>query len=190
MRKIILASTSPRRHELMHLLGLPFEIVSSDYEEDMTLKITPQKLVKVLSAGKAADVASKHKHSLVIGADTIVVYNNEVLGKPHTPAKAKEMLKKLSGQTHSVFTGFTIIDDKTKKSVSCAIESKVYFRKLSDKEISDYVKTGVALKKAGAYGINDRASLFTEKIEGDYFNIVGFPVFHIAQELKKFGINC
>lgn len=190
MRKIILASTSPRRRELMKLLGVPFEIAASDYEEDMKLKMPPDKLAIYLSAGKAAAVAQKHPQALVIGADTIVAYRNQIFGKPKTLAEARKMLKAFSGHPHSVFTGFTIIDGKAGRIVTRAIETKLYFRKLSTKEIDHYVRLRKPLDLAGAYAIQDQASLFIEKIDGNYYNIVGLPIYYIAKELKKFGIDC
>ncbi len=189
-RKIILASTSPRRHELMRLLGVPFEIVASDFEEDMKLKMPPAKLAAYLSAGKAAAVAQKHQDDLVIGADTIVAYKNQVFGKPKTLAEARKMLRTFSGNVHSVFTGFTIIDGRRGRIVSRSVETKLYFRKLSEREIDHYVNLRKPLDLAGAYAIQDQATLFIEKIEGNYYNIVGLPLFHIARELKKFGIVC
>src|ERR1035437_1103076 len=126
MRKIILASSSPRRKEILSKTGLKFLVDVGDYEEDMTLNMKPMELVKVLSRGKAESVAKRHKNAIIIGADTFIAYKDHLMGKPHTPEKATAMLKKLSGKVHSVITGFTIIDTKTKKSVSRAVESKVY----------------------------------------------------------------
>lgn len=189
MRKIVLASTSPHRRELLAKTGLKFVIDPGDYEEDMTLKLKPAKLAKTLSRGKAESVAKRHKNALVIGADTFCAYKDQLLGKPHTPKRATEMLKLLSGKAHSVITGFTIIDTKTGKSVSRAIISKVYFKKLSPQEISAYIKTGEPLEKGGAYAVHNLGSVFVKKIEGDFFNIVGLPIFELVQELKNFGVD-
>lgn len=191
MLKIILASASPRRKELLGKLQIPFIVEASNYKEDNNLKLEPLELAKALSAGKAEAVAERHKgeDTIIIGADTFVVLDNKILGKPHTPEKAKEMIKKMSGRVHSVITGFTIINAKSGKKVSRAVESKVCFRKLTDKEIEDYVSTGEPLDKAGAYAIQEAGSVLIAKIEGDYTNIVGLPLPALIEELKNFGIN-
>jgi len=163
----------------------------SNYEEDNNLKLKPLELAKALSMGKAEMVAERHKgeDAIIIGADTFVVLNNKILGKPHTSKRAKEMVKEMSGKAHTVITGFTLIDAKSGKKVSKAMESKVYFRKLTNKEIDVYVRTGESLDKAGAYAIQEAGSVLIEKIEGDYTNIVGLPLPSLVEELKKFGIN-
>jgi len=189
MKKIILASQSPRRKQLLEQIGLKFEIDPGNYEEDMTLKMEPNKLAEFLSLGKAKDVAGRHKDSIIISADTIVAVDNEVFGKPKTPEKAKYMLRKLSDRPHSVITGFTIIDTKTNKQISKSIETKVYFKNLSEQEIDSYIATGEPLDKGGGYAIQGKAALFVEKIEGDYFNIVGLPILALAEELRNFDIN-
>jgi septum formation protein len=189
MKKIILASQSPRRKQLLEQIGLKFEIDSSNYEEDMTLKMEPRKLAEHLSLGKAEDVAQRHKDSIIISADTIVAVDNEVFGKPKTPARAKYMLKKFSGKAHSVITGFTIIDTGTNKQITKSVETKVYFKNLSEQEIDLYVATGEPLDKGGGYAIQGKAALFVEKIEGDYFNIVGLPILVLTEELKKFCVK-
>jgi septum formation protein len=188
MTKIILASGSPRRKELLKKTGIIFNVEVSDYDEDMSLRLAPLELAKALSSGKAEAVAKKHKGEdvLVIGADTFVVLDNEILGKPHTPEKAKEMIGKLSGRAHSVITGFTIINPRSGKKVSKAIESKVYFRKLTGKEMDDYIKAGESLDKAGAYAIQEAGAILIEKTEGDYTNIIGLPLPALIEELKNF----
>lgn len=191
MGKIILASGSPRRKKLFEKLQIPFNVEASNYKEDMDLKLKPLELAKALSRGKAEAVAERHKgeDTVIIGADTFVVLNDEILGKPHTSEKAKEMIKKMSGRAHSVITGFTIIDTKSDKRVSRVVESKVYFRKLTDEEIDTYVKTGEPLDKAGAYAIQEFGAVLIKRIEGDYTNIVGLPLAPLIEELKKFGIK-
>jgi len=189
MKKIILASASPRRKQLLEQIGLKFEIDPSNYEEDMTLKMKPSKLAEFLSLGKAKDVAARHKDSIIISADTIVAVDDEVFGKPKTSEKAKYMLQKLSGRAHSVITGFTIIDTKTNKQLSKSVETKVYFKDISDKEMGTYISTGEPLDKGGSYAIQGLAALFVEKVDGDFFNIVGLPIFELVHELKNFGIN-
>ncbi|MEK7187613.1 MAG: nucleoside triphosphate pyrophosphatase [Patescibacteria group bacterium] len=189
MRKIVLASSSPRRKEIFSKTKLPFIVDLGDYEEDMTLKMKPIELAKFLSRGKAESVAKRHKNAIVIGADTFIAHKDIVLGKPHISRKAKEMLKMLSGKTHSVVTGYTIIDTKTGKSISRTNESKIHFRKISDREIDAYVKTGEPLDKAGAYAVQERGAVFIKKIEGDFMNVMGLPLYEIMEELKKFGIK-
>jgi septum formation protein len=186
-RKIILASTSPRRKELLAEAGIEFEAVASDYEEDMTLPLPTAELVKHLSRGKAQAVANKYPEAIIIGADTIVVYERKMIGKPHTAEKARETLTMLNGMQHSIITGFTIIDTKIGKSISEAVETKVYFKKMSDAEIDAYIATGEPLDKAGAYGIQARGKMLVDHIEGDFNNVVGLPVTEICKKLREFG---
>ena len=174
---------------LLEQIGLNFEIDQSNYEEDMTLDMDPRELAKFLSLGKAKDVAQKHKDSIIISADTIVALDGEVFGKPKIAEKAKLMLQKFSGKPHSVITGFTIIDTETGKEVSKSVETKVFFKNISEKEIDAYIATNEPLDKGGGYAIQGLAALFIEKIEGDYFNIVGLPLSPLTDELKNFGIN-
>ena len=191
MSKIILASGSPRRKELLGKLQIPFDVEVSGYKEDNNLKLNPLELAEALSAGKAEAVAERHKgeEAIIIGADTFIVLDNKILGKPHTSEKAKEMIKKMSGRAHSVITGFTIIDAKSGRKISKAVKSNVYFRRLTDEEIDTYIKTGEPLDKAGAYAIQEAGSILIEKTEGDYTNIVGLPLPSLIEELKNFGIN-
>lgn len=188
-KKIILASTSPRRKELLSETGLVFEIIAADYEEDMTVPLSPEELVLHLSRGKADSVALLNKDAIIIAADTIVALDGVVMGKPHTKEKAKEMLKMLSAKTHQVFTGLTIIDATSDKIVSRAVSSQVIFKKISDEEIDEYVDTGEPLDKAGAYAIQGLANKFIEGIEGDRSNIIGLPMATLLEELKNFGIS-
>lgn len=191
MVKIILASGSPRRKDLLEKLGIDFAVEVSNYQEDTNLNVSPLELSKILSSGKAEDVAKKHQSqdAIIIGADTFISFENKILGKPHTQEKAKEMIRDLSGQSHSVITGFTIIDVKSGRKILKAVESKVYFRELNEKEIDNYIKTGDCLDKAGAYAIQEAGAILIEKIEGDYTNIVGLPIPALVKELKNFGIN-
>ncbi len=189
-RKIILASTSPKRKELLAKAGLKFEVVSSDYIEDMTLPLAPRELATFLSRGKAETVVKKYKNAVIISADTFIYFKGKVIGKPHTKEKALETLKKLSGHTHSVFTGFTVIDTKNSKIISQAVETKITFKKLSIKIIKDYIKEGNPLKYAGSYTLNDiTEKSFVEKVEGDSLNVIGLPVSVLMKVLKKFGIE-
>jgi septum formation protein len=142
----------------------------------MTLDMSPSNLVIHLSQGKARDVAARHTDALVLGADTIIFYKNERLGKPHTKERAIEMLKMLSGREHSAITGYTLINTKEGKTISKAVETKVFFKNLTDKEIEDYVATGEPLNKAGAYGILENGRQLIEKNEGSKNNVAGLPI--------------
>lgn len=187
-RKIILASASPRRKEILELTGLKFSIDAGDYEEDMSLRLKPHQLAKFLSSEKAKTIAVKHTNALVIAADTFIVFKDHLLGKPHTKEEARRMLTLLSGKAHSVITGFTIIDTNTRKKHSTSVETKVYFRKLTVFEIEAYIKTGEPLDKAGAYAIQGIGAIIVKKIEGDYFNVMGLPLSSLTEALKKFGV--
>lgn len=189
MKTIILASASPRRKALLEKIGLRFEVEPSDYEEDMPLGLEPHELARKISLEKAKIVASKHKNSIVIAADTFIVFGGQILGKPHTEKNAREMLEAISGKHHSVITGFSIIDTGKNKTLSKSVETRVYIRKLTLAEIDAYVKSREPLDKAGAYAIQGLGSVFVEKIYGDYYNVVGFPLSALTEALKEFGIN-
>lgn len=184
--KLVLASSSLTRKNLLTEAGLDFEIDLSNYEENMTLPMSPKDLVVHLSKGKAEDVAKRHKKGVVLGADTIIVYQNKILGKPHTPERAKEMLKMLSGKQHSAITGFTIINTENNNIISKAVETKVFFKELSEQEINEYIATGEPLNKAGAYAILESGANFVEKIEGSKTNVAGLPMEEVMETLKDF----
>ncbi len=188
-QKIILASTSPRRKELATEMGLEFEIIPSDYEEDMTKKLSPKKMVTTFSYGKAEDVAKRLTEGIVIGVDTIVVFKGKKIGKPKSAEQAIQMLQSFSGKWQSVYSGVAVIDAKTKKFVVDYEITKVKFRKLDLAEIKAYVATGDALDKAGAYGIQGLSSIFFEKVDGCYTNVIGFPSYCVYRNLKKMGVN-
>ncbi len=184
-RKIVLASTSPRRKMLLEKAGLEFEICPGSYEEDMSLDMSPAELVKFLSRGKAESVVSKFPDALIIGSDVFISYNGKVLGKPHTEEKAKEMLQMLRGVQHSVFTGFVVIDTKTNKTIDGFVEIKVYFKNYSDEVIDEYIKNGDILEKAGAYAIQNLGEEMLEKFDGNYDDILGLPVKEVLEALEK-----
>lgn len=169
---LILASKSPRRRELLSLITTDFEIKSADVDETLPEGISPQEAVLHLSKIKAEPF--NNGIDTVIGADTVVAVDGKILGKPADRQQAAEMLKSLSGKYHSVFTGVTVI--KPEQSVTFSVETKVKFYDLSDEEIYSYVATGECDDKAGAYGIQGKGSLLVEKIDGDYFNVVGLPI--------------
>ena len=189
MRKIILASASPRRKEILRKTGLNFSICTSDYKEDINLSLKPRALAKFLSRKKAETVAHKYKNAIIIAADTFIVFKNRLLGKPHTDKEAEKMLNMLNGKAHSVITGFTIMDTASKKILSRSVETKVYFKKLGRKEINAYVRSKEPLDKAGAYAIQGLGSVFIERIDGDFLNVVGLPLRALTESLKKFGIT-
>jgi len=189
MKTVILASASLRRKELLGKIGLKFEVEPSNYEEDITPKLKPHELAKSLSFEKAKVVASSHKNALVIAADTFIVFKGKILGKPQTETQAKKMLETINGKPHSVITGFTIIDTENNKAISKSVETKVYIKRLTSNEVDAYVKSGEPLDKAGAYAIQGLGSVIVEKIEGDYFNVIGLPLSALADSLKEFGIN-
>lgn len=179
---IILASQSPRRQELLKLITSDFEIKVSNVDETLPDIIMPKEAVMYLSKIKAEPFADGD--DIVIGADTVVALDGKILGKPKSEENAKEMLRFLSGRTHSVFTGVTLASDK--KTKTFAVETKVKFFELTNEEIDAYIKTKEPFDKAGAYGIQGYGSLLVEKIDGDYFNVVGLPVSTLARELKAF----
>ena len=189
MRKIILASASPRRKELLEKIGLKFEVEPSNYAEDMHSKLNPDELARAISLGKSRAVASKHKNAIVIAADTFIVFRGKIMGKPNTEAKARKMLMTLKGKSHSVITGFTIMDTEENKVLTKSVETVIHIKKLTPKEIDAYVKSKEPLDKAGAYAIQGLGSVIVERIEGDYFNVMGLPLSALAESLKEFGIH-
>ena len=187
-RKIVLASASPRRSELMHMLGFSDVIVHpAEGEECPPSGAAPDEIVKALSRAKAREVATgPHEDALVIAADTIVWLDGKLLGKPHSEEEAFSMLKMLSGRCHEVYTGITVTD---RDGELCEVErSIVCFRELSDDEIRSYIATGEPMDKAGAYGAQGKGALFVRAIEGDFFNVMGLPVCRLGQMLAKKGV--
>lgn len=190
MPRLILASTSPRRRELLGLLGLPFEVIGSNYDESLILPdgMAPADYVTKLARGKASEVAGRlDADALVIGADTTVVLEGQFLNKPVGPDDAASMLRRLSGRIHEVHTGLCLIQGQTLLTDSAVTE--VTFATLSDAVIASYVATGEPLDKAGAYGIQGKALSFIPSIHGDYFNVVGLPLYLLGQMLAQFSIN-
>jgi septum formation protein len=189
MRRIILASASPRRKELLEKLGLKFEVDASNCEEEIDPVLGPDELVRRISITKAKAVAQRHQDAVIIAADTIGVIGKKLLGKPHTADEAGKMLAKISGKSHEVITGFTILDTVTNKIMTGTVSTKVYIKKLTQQEIAAYVQTGEPLDKAGAYGIQGRGAVIVEKIEGDYYNVMGLPLSALTEALIEFGIS-
>jgi septum formation protein len=189
MRNIILASASPRRKELLERAGLKFQVEPSNYEEAVHPGLSPHELARQISLEKARIVARRHSNALVIAADTLGVCHGRILGKPHTANEARKMLQTINGQSHSVITGFTIIDTEKDKTLSKSVETKVYIRKLTQSEIDSYIMSTEPLDKAGAYAIQGLGAAIVERIEGDYFNVIGLPLSALAEALKEFGIE-
>jgi len=185
---IILASGSPRRFELLKMAGIEdFKVIVDMSEEIITPGLSPEEQVKRLSLQKAQNVARAcNKNDIIIAADTLVYIGDEPLGKPDSPADADTMLRKLSGRMHSVFTGVTLLKGDTYTSV--AEKTDVKFREVSNDEITEYVNTGEPMDKAGAYAAQGGAAVFIERIEGDFFNVMGLPLCRLSLMLKDFGV--
>jgi septum formation protein len=189
MRPLILASQSSWRKTILEKLGIPFDVVVSNFEEDMTQKLPPNELALALANGKARTVALMHPDALIIAADTFIIFGDELMGKPGTPDRAIEMLTKLSGKWHEIITGFVIIDGQTGQIHEEVVYTRVHLRDAGKEEIEDYVATGEPLNVAGGYAIQGRAGALIDRIEGDYWNIAGLPMSALTVALKKFGIT-
>lgn len=194
--RLILASASPRRRELLEQIGATFQVMPAKGEEVIT-KEQPEQAVMELSRQKAEEIAEKiadgiaDEDVLVLGADTVVVYEGKILGKPKDESDARAMLSMLNGRTHSVFTGVTVIVMKNGNSQihSFYEETEVSMYPMTDAQISYYIQTGEPMDKAGAYGIQGKGAVFIEKIHGDYNNVVGLPVAKIFYKMLESGIE-
>lgn len=185
-RKYVLASRSERRKKLLKQIGLNFTVKDSNIDEINCNGYHPIKLVKLNSQNKSRKIAGIYKNEIVIGADTIVVLDKEILGKPRNKKEAIIFLKKLSNKKHLVFTGFYLIDTKNFKEVFGYEKTSVFFRKLTLSEIEYYVENHKPFDKAGSYGIQDDfGCLFIEKIKGDYYNVVGLPLVKLFISLQN-----
>jgi septum formation protein len=186
--RIILASNSPRRKELLTQVGVSFEVIPSKFEENI-IDLSNSRLVEHFAYMKAKEVASAVQgDALVLGSDTIV-YLDCIMGKPRDKEDAFDMLKRLSGKTHLVLSGLSIINTSTGESITEHEITKVRMKELSNNEIAAYIETEEPMDKAGAYAIQGMGSLFVEGIEGDYFNIVGLPLFRLGRMLESFGVK-
>ena len=205
-KRIILGSASPRRRELLEQIGISFEVRVSDKEE-VYHSLIPEEIVKELALSKAENVADDLREkqeqvkqisfdkknnvlldTIVIGADTIVVSDGSILGKPKDEADAVRMIRSLQGRSHKVYTGVAILDyddEGKRKSVVHAVETEVFVNPMSDEEIREYAATGEPLDKAGAYGIQGHFAAYIERIDGDYYNVVGLPVSYVYRQLKE-----
>ena len=205
-KRIILGSASPRRRELLEQIGISFEVRVSDKEE-VYHSLIPEEIVKELALSKAENVSDDLREkqeqvkqisfdkknnvlldTIVIGADTIVVSDGSILGKPKDEADAVRMIRSLQGRSHKVYTGVAILDyddEGKRKSVVHAVETEVFVNPMSDEEIREYAATGEPLDKAGAYGIQGQFAAYIERIDGDYYNVVGLPVSYVYRQLKE-----
>ena len=187
--ELILASQSARRRELLNLFGIPHTAISTDTDESIEDFYTPPELVMELSRRKAESaltVIENHGGKLIIAADTVVSYGKDILGKPADLTDAKRMLNMLSGSWHDVYTGITLTDGEN--YVTEAELTRVKFRQINNREIDHYIENFNPVDKAGAYGIQEGAGLFVERIEGDYYNVMGLPMCKLSVMLKKFDI--
>ncbi|MCB2206112.1 septum formation protein Maf [bacterium] len=174
---LILASRSPRRSALLRQIGLEFTCLPSSVDEILDETVSPADHVTILSERKARDVASTLDEGVVVGADTIVVLDGEIIEKPASPDEAVQMLQRLSNARHEVFTGYALVDAATQRTLTRFERTEVWFRQLAEEEISSYVQSGSPMDKAGAYGIQDDfGAVFVRKIVGDYYNVVGLPL--------------
>ena len=185
---IILGSQSPRRRELLEKLDLPFTILTADIDETVRPELTPAQAVADISARKAAAILRQaSEDDLVITADTIVVLDGQIMGKPHSPEEAEQMLSSLSGRTHQVYTAVTLHSHARQKTeVAC---TQVTFRPLDPTEIRAYIASGEPMDKAGAYGIQGRGAVLVSHLEGDYFNVMGLPLCTLCRMLRSFGVK-
>ena len=187
MKQLILASASPRRKELLEGAGYRFEVIPSTCEEIVPENLAPKDIVEGLAYQKALDVYALHPEAVVLGADTVVCFDGEVLGKPKDKEDAARMLRLLSGQTHEVRTGFALLAPGIEFVSSEA--AMVTFFTLSDEEIERYIATGEPMDKAGAYGIQGKGAVLVRSVLGDYFNVVGLPIATVARALAAAGIH-
>lgn len=182
---VYLASKSPRRRSMLNMMGINYTAISIEMDEIINENQSPVENVKRIALEKCRLALEEIKEGIVITADTIVVVDGRIIGKPNNKTDAKKILNTLSGRSHLVYTGFSISNKKKNKSITDYSKTKVTFKKLTTKEISDYIKTGSPMDKAGAYGIQDDfGAVFVEKISGCYYNVIGFPVSKIYQALK------
>lgn len=183
--KLILASQSPRRNYLLKQAGLTFTVIPSDLDEDAIPHTEPENYVRILAEAKAGDIADRHPDCWVLGADTIVLIDNTILGKPSSRSEARSMLQQLSGQTHRVLTGYAILNRDRKHQFSETVATDVTFKQLTDEEIEWYIHTREPFDKAGAYAIQGLGTFLVKTIHGSYTNVVGLPVCEVIEHLIR-----
>ncbi|NLZ38242.1 MAG: septum formation inhibitor Maf [Firmicutes bacterium] len=189
MSQLILASASPRRAELLRQLGLNFTVMASCIAEEEFVEATPEKLVRKLALQKGESVAARVAQGIIIAADTIVEHKGQILGKPATEQQARAMIKALSGDAHHVFTGLAVIRMPQKLILTDVVKTTVFMRKITEQEIDWYISSGEPFDKAGGYGIQGKAAVFVEKLEGCYFNVVGLPLAALWKLLADAGFS-
>jgi len=185
--KLVLASSSPRREEILNQLKLKFTIVPGKIDESNFNSSSPEELVKTLAVEKARSVSGLVEDALIIAADTIVVYEDQILGKPADQSEAKEQLKLLSGREHNVITGIAVLDSETDEVLVDRNITRVKMLNFKEDKIDKYISTGEPMDKAGSYGIQGLGGLFVEEIEGSYYSVVGLPIHQLAELLDKFN---
>lgn len=192
MKQIILASSSPRRRDILEQIGVLFTVVPSNADETIS-EADPSEYVQELSKRKAFEVADRTQgENIILGSDTVVVHKGEILGKPHSEKEAYDMLRSLSGDVHYVYSGVTIIireKDGQVRSKTFAVSTEVKVTELSDSQIYAYIASGEPMDKAGAYAIQGRFAPYIERISGDYYNIVGFPIAAVVKGCAEMGEN-
>lgn len=187
-KQLVLASQSPRRKELLESLKLDFIVHPSKFEEKDT-HITPEELALHNAMGKAQDVARHYKNALILGVDTVVAFQDHQIGKPRDIEDAKRILRLLSNTTHKVISAICIIDTDNFKNVTAVETTFITIDRLEESEIEAYIASGEGVDKAGGYAIQGLGSLFCKKMEGDYFNVVGLPIYRLRKLLKEFGVK-
>lgn len=186
MKKLILASASPRRKELLTKIGLNFDVIPSNYDEQLSDNNFSYKKIETLALNKGQEVSNRvDKNAIIISADTVVVLDGKILGKPHSKQDAFEMISSLSGETHEVITSIAMIDNDTKEVLISSVATKVTFRKILNEEIEKYISTTEPYDKAGAYAAQGLAAIFIEKIDGCFNNVVGISTFEVDKMLKQ-----
>ena len=186
--RLILASKSPRRSELLKQAGLAFSVIPSDFDESTVALSNPDSYVITLAESKALDISEKHPSAWVIGADTIVLIDSIILGKPDSIEDARDMLRRLSGKTHQVLTGYCISCKAKGRFFSETVKTNVHFKKLNEAEIEWYLQTGEPFDKAGAYAIQGIGTFLVKSISGSYTNVVGLPVCEVLEHLIREGV--
>jgi septum formation protein len=186
--QLILASKSPRRSDLLKQAGLIFSTIPSDFDESSVAMSDPESYVRTLAKSKATDISKKHPDSWVLGADTIVLINDRILGKPGSKDEARSMLKQLSGKTHQVITGYCLCCQKKNEFISETVRTDVRFKTLREAEIEWYIQTGEPFDKAGAYAIQGVGTFLVKSINGSYTNVVGLPICEVMGYLINAGV--
>lgn len=183
--KIILASNSPRRKEILDIAKIEYEVIPSNIEEKMNEELPVAERIEDIAYQKVKSIRKSRQDKIILGADTVVLINDKIIGKPHSKKEAEEIIRLLSGKTHKVITGCCIYDNVKNEYIKFHEITEVTFYEMSDEEILTYIENPSIYDKAGAYGIQEDAALYIEKVNGDYYNIIGLPIGKVFRELKK-----